>query len=736
MTSHFRKGVPLALLVTALSACGGSNTPAEPEDPVPTTLTLSDSAVDFGFLGQSRRVSATVLDQSGSAIQGAVSWSTADESVATVTQAGVIRAEANGTTTVEASAGDLTETVAVTVEQVASFVAAVSGDDQDGLAGTELAEPIVAMVQDQGGAPVEGVEVTFTPGQNSGSVDPSSGTSGADGTVSTTWTLDETFGPQTVVAAIESAEVEFSAFGGSDTPTPDLLLPDPVRVTRSDPTSLDPVTVTTTVRNQGDAEATGFRVQLLVDGVELGSSEVATLGASSEQEVSFDVAPMAAGTRAVEVVVDPDGAVLELNETNNEAQKDVVVLLQQVVEPGSSVSALSGEAGDDLLFRVEVAGGPANLTVDLSGGTGDVDLWIEAGDRPRSRTDYDDCISDGPTMEETCQLPEADGFVHVIVHAPQNPPGTPQGFSNSTLTVTVGDPVVPFDLELVFIDNGTESQDQAFLDAATVWNGIIIGDIPDFDLGDSEVTANACIDGQPATRGVVDDVIVYVAIRTIDGPGGALARAGPCAIRNGSKLAFVGIMEFDQADLERLELDGDMDDVVLHEMGHVLGLGTIWNVRGLLQAPSTGVQDGECAVTNPDADTHFTGELTRQAFDAAGGVDYPNAKVPVANGEFGAGCGSADGHWRESVMDTELMTPFIDGLMANPLSAITVQSLADLGYPVDPAQADPYSLPSPQQASAAPAAPGASGLVDLRGDIYQGPVIVMEQGGRVVRVLR
>lgn len=730
-----RSACIVALL--ALTSCGGGGTTTQVEDPVPTTLTLSVSTVDFGFLGQSQRVSATVLDQSGDPIANAVTWSTQSGAVATVTPAGVVRAAGNGTTTVDATAGTLTQSVTVTVEQVPSFVAAVSGNNQDGLAGTELDEPIVAVVQDQGGAPVEGIEVTFTPSANSGSVNPTSGTSGADGMVSTTWTLDVMFGPQTVVAAIDVNDVEFSAFGGSDTPTPDLLFSDPIRVVRSDPTSLDDLTVFATVLNQGDAAALAFQVQLLVDGVEVGTVDVTGLGEGAEEEVSFDIGALPAGTRSVEAVVDPEEAVLELNELNNTDDRDLIVVLQQVVTPGSTVSGLGAAAGEQHLFLVDVGSTPTNLTVELGGGTGDVDLWVEGGVRPRNRTAFDDCISDGPTMAEACQFPDATGVYHISVYAPENQVG-PSGFTNSSLTVTVGDPVKGFNLELVFVDNGSPTQDQAFLDAADLWNAVIGGDIPDYDLAGSQVAANACIDGQPALTGVVDDVIIYVAIRSIDGPSGTLARAGPCAIRNGSGLAFVGIMEFDQADLDLLELEGNMQTVVLHEMGHVLGVGTIWGYRNLLQAPSTSGSGTNCTVTSPTADTHFTGALARQAFDAAGGAGYPTSKVPVANGEFGSGCGSADGHWRESVLDTELMTPFIDGGQLNPMSAITVQSLADLGYPVNVNLADPYTLPStgPAAVTVAPGAEQGARIIDLSDDLYRGPVWVMEQGGRVVRVLR
>ena len=46
---------------------------------------------------------------------------------------------------------------------------------------------------------------------------------------------------------------------------------------------------------------------------------------------------------------------------------------------------------------------------------------------------------------------------------------------------------------------------------------------------------------------------------------------------------------------------------------------------------------------------------------------------------------------------SELMTP---GSREDPLSAITIQSLADLGYSVDVTQAEPYTLPSAAKASA------------------------------------
>ena len=50
--------------------------------------------------------------------------------------------------------------------------------------------------------------------------------------------------------------------------------------------------------------------------------------------------------------------------------------------------------------------------------------------------------------------------------------------------------------------------------------------------------------------------------------------------------------------------------------------------------------------------------------------------LPIAN--VGA-AGSIGGHWRESVLTNELMTPSIGGGV-NPLSRITAASMRDLGY--------------------------------------------------------
>ncbi len=188
-------------------------------------------------------------------------------------------------------------------------------------------------------------------------------------------------------------------------------------------------------------------------------------------------------------------------------------------------------------------------------------------------------------------------------------------------------------------------------------------------------------------------------------------------------LPILGVLRFDITDLANLESTGSMLNTVLHEMGHVLGVGSIWPLFNLITNPSV--------PSNAGADTHFTGPLAIAAFDDAGGTTYTGgSKVPIENTGT---AGSADGHWRESVLREELMTPFFVPGQVEPLSAITVESFADLGYRVDVSRADAFmkTFTSPARVTT----PDPRAVIDLRGDVHQGPIIVVDTKGRIVRVI-
>jgi len=294
--------------------------------------------------------------------------------------------------------------------------------------------------------------------------------------------------------------------------------------------------------------------------------------------------------------------------------------------------------------------------------------------------------------------------------------------TNSGAEATFSAAATDFRIELVFINHGTPSQDAVFLAAADRWMSILQGELINVDFSSNPVPANQCVLGQPAVSGTIDDLRVFVDIIPIDGPFATLGQAGLFQIRNTSQLPVLAFMQFDSDDLDRIEQGGDLMPVALHEMGHVLGIGTLWDTfDALLLNPSL--------PSNTGADTQFSGTAAIAAFNAAGGTAYTGAKVPVENQ---LGVGSSDSHWRESVLGLELMTPELFSGVANPLSAITTESLADLGYSVDSSGADSFA--GTFSAPAGLKAPGGT-VIKLENDTYRGPLQMVDGSGNVIRTI-
>ena len=73
-----------------------------------------------------------------------------------------------------------------------------------------------------------------------------------------------------------------------------------------------------------------------------------------------------------------------------------------------------------------------------------------------------------------------------------------------------------------------------------------------------------------------DRTVDRAAVLAVDkNTGSILGQAGPCFIRPDSRLTVAGVMKFDSADVRGLIDNGKFKDVIVHEMGHVLGVGTL-----------------------------------------------------------------------------------------------------------------------------------------------------------------
>lgn len=239
-----------------------------------------------------------------------------------------------------------------------------------------------------------------------------------------------------------------------------------------------------------------------------------------------------------------------------------------------------------------------------------------------------------------------------------------------------------FDINVVYYGTPTPGELAAFSAAEAKWESIITGYQID-DIFSTTVKINAYL--QP-----------------IDGPGMVLGSAGPTFAKiNAAQTAVTsnyvytdeGDMIFDTADTAALVGAGLFDEVILHEMGHVLGIGVLWS---------------SADVGFPGRQEHYifgTGQYTGPAGLAAYNAEFGQSGtyVPV---ELGGGSGTANAHWNEvnnGVATTGLLSnlqpgPFNDmryelmtGWLNGPLfmSSLTSQSMVDLGYTVVP---EPSSL--------------------------------------------
>ena len=196
----------LALLAAA--ACGEDAV----EPPLLASLTVAPVSTPLEALGDTVRLSASVIDNAGQAMPDiVVQWTTADPSVAIVDAGGLVTAVANGTAVVTATASGASGTTTIAVRQTPANVQVVAGAGQRARTGKRLREAVTVLVADGGGSHVAGVAVAFRSADGHGSVDPPSAVSDSIGRASTVWTLGSQPGVQTLMAEVENVTEEISA---------------------------------------------------------------------------------------------------------------------------------------------------------------------------------------------------------------------------------------------------------------------------------------------------------------------------------------------------------------------------------------------------------------------------------------------------------------------------------------------------------------------------------------------
>jgi hypothetical protein len=242
-------------------------------------------------------------------------------------------------------------------------------------------------------------------------------------------------------------------------------------------------------------------------------------------------------------------------------------------------------------------------------------------------------------------------------------------------------PASAYKIDLRFFGKATSASEQTlFANAAARIEQIVVGAPPVVDASGADPAKNCGATGVPIFSGTISGIVIYASFDSIDGRGKVLAQSGPCYIRqNGTKDDYrtsIGVMKFDTADVASLEASGSLQDVITHEMLHVLGFGSFWDTTAAN------------LLINYGPNVSYIGAGGIAGCKSLGGLNTCATSVPV-EGTAG-GDGTINSHWRESVFGNELMTGFINA-GKNPLSIMTVRSLEDLGYGVDTTAADPYS---------------------------------------------
>ncbi|MCK0149307.1 DUF4214 domain-containing protein [Marivita sp. S6314] len=235
-----------------------------------------------------------------------------------------------------------------------------------------------------------------------------------------------------------------------------------------------------------------------------------------------------------------------------------------------------------------------------------------------------------------------------------------------------------FDITIEFTSDDTPSAYvNAFEDAVERWEDVITGDL---DYG--------FVQGY----GFVDDVLIEVSVQdiellfagveqTIFAISSVLDQRSDALIGTGALPTYSRIV----LNSEEIGTLLNLDELAQNTIGRALGFGSLWEEFGLVRDI-----DGIATYTGPNGLREIE-ELS----------DDLNGQNVLEDGEDGA---LAAEYWSEANLNAELMTPRIEsrrpedgpaqfGRPDNPISALTIAAMQDLGYQVDYDEADAFFLP-------------------------------------------
>ena len=595
----------------------------------------------------------------------------------------------------------------------ATGMAIVAGNFQLAKYGTSV--PIAPSVKlTNASGPVAGAQVVFAPQAGSGSVTGGTVTTDANGVATVgSWTLSAAPGINTLKATYGTLAVNISATAVPGTPAAINIttgnnqngverarLTDPVQVEVTDGTyPIRGIQVDFAVASGGGSLDVPNQVTNAEGLATLGGWKLGAIGANTVTATvrgTALTATFAATAAALQIsAFTRVDAVHSDNQTgffgNLSRYRLAVEVRNQFNNPAEGVV---------VTFAVATGGGTIVKSVDTTGvnGQAEIGAWR-----------YGNSGSQSVTATATAAAPPA-----------------PLTFTATATPV----PASAFKIEVRYPDGEPSAAVKAAFDAAaTKWQSIVVGDLEDVVIAGTDTMGpitvaggQACI---PATvNQTIDDVLIFAYVKPIDGARGILGFATPIYTRDADTTTVSGCMVFDVADMEELASVGQLEATITHEMGHVLGLGTLWYAKGKTV--------GSCESGANSSKPYFTGGSARQAFRSELGmsVAWTDSMVPL-EGQGACFNGTRDGHPSEAIFVNELMTGYIDPV-SNPLSAVSAGMLRDLGLTVNDLATDAYTVPFGLPAAMRTSAAAGRQLNEMPVDA---PIRMLNRKGRTTRIV-
>ena len=414
------------------------------------------------------------------------------------------------------SVGQGVNFAATAVPGLPAEIVVVSGDGVAAPRLSTLSDPLAVRVEDRFQNPVTGVTVEFVVIAGGGSVQPSSTKTDVGGLATTQWTLGEPLGDQSVSIMVEPLQpTTVSAFA---TTVPELvqILGGDGQVGIVGERLLDPLSVR--VLGPGGAPVSTLDVDFSVsqnggflesmDGTEVSPNLRVRTDVLGVATVGGWILATTPGTHEVTVEV-PGLVPVVLTATAETGPPALLVKVSGDQQSGVVGTLLAAP----LVVRVtDTFGNPvAGSTITFGPASGDGSVLPTQATSDSNGTGATEWTLGSSLGSQS--VGASIGTVAMVTF---------------TATATNQNGVGGLAIELLFIDQPTAPQRQAFDDAVSRWAALIPGKLEPVPVN---LAAGDCGSNSPAINQEVDDLLVFVSLESIDGVFGTLGSAGVCSAR-------------------------------------------------------------------------------------------------------------------------------------------------------------------------------------------------------------